>query len=49
VGTDYYTLGELGEPASTYTKAFQLREHASEREKLYIVADYYSSCNLGSW
>ena len=43
VGTDYYTLGELGRASEYYTKAFQLREHASEREKLYIVADYYSA------
>ena len=40
VGTDYYSLGELGRASEYYTKAFQLREHASEREKLYIVADY---------
>jgi len=26
-----------------YTKAFQLREHASERERLDITADYYSN------
>jgi eukaryotic-like serine/threonine-protein kinase len=25
-----------------FTKAFQLREHASEREKLEIAANYYS-------
>src|SRR5262249_53918854 len=24
-----------------FTKAFELREHASEREKLFIIADYY--------
>ena len=41
VGSDYYTLGELGRASEYFTKAFQLREHASEREKLYIVADYY--------
>jgi tetratricopeptide (TPR) repeat protein len=41
VGNDYLGLGELGR-ASEYTiKAFQLREHASEREKLNIAADYY--------
>jgi eukaryotic-like serine/threonine-protein kinase len=43
VGTDYYSLGELGRASEYYTKAFQLREHASEREKLYIVADYYTA------
>jgi serine/threonine protein kinase/tetratricopeptide (TPR) repeat protein len=42
VGTDYYNLGEV-ERASEYdTKAFQLRAHASEREKLAITASYYS-------
>jgi tetratricopeptide (TPR) repeat protein len=41
VGGDYYTLGELGRASEYYTKAFQLREHASEREKLGIAADYY--------
>ena len=35
-------LGELGRASEYYTKAFQLREHASEREKLVITADYYS-------
>jgi len=42
VGTDYYNLGEV-ERASEYdTKAFQLRAHASEPEKLAITASYYS-------
>jgi serine/threonine protein kinase/tetratricopeptide (TPR) repeat protein len=41
VGDDYYNLGELGRAREYYTKAFQLREHASEREKLSIAADYY--------
>src|SRR4029077_10172745 len=41
VGTDYISLGELGRASEYYTKAFQLREHASEREKLNIAADYY--------
>jgi tetratricopeptide (TPR) repeat protein/class 3 adenylate cyclase len=41
VGDDYYNLGELGRASEYYTKAFQLREHASEREKLSIAADYY--------
>jgi serine/threonine protein kinase/tetratricopeptide (TPR) repeat protein len=42
VGRDYYTLAELGRASEYYTKAFQLREHASEREKLQIAADYYA-------
>ena len=41
VGADYATLGELGRASEYYTKAFQLREHASEREKLAITATYY--------
>ncbi len=41
VGNDYYSLGELGRASEYFTKAFQLREHASEREKLAITADYY--------
>ena len=31
----------LGRASEYFTKAFQLREHASEREKLTITADYY--------
>jgi DNA-binding winged helix-turn-helix (wHTH) protein/tetratricopeptide (TPR) repeat protein len=41
VGGDYSTLGELGRASEYFSKAFQLREHASEREKLAINADYY--------
>ncbi|MGO9402948.1 MAG: tetratricopeptide repeat protein [Terriglobales bacterium] len=43
VGSDYYSLGETGRAGEYYTKAFQLREHASEREKLRITTAYYSS------
>ena len=43
VGDDYISLGELGRASEYLTKAFQLREHASEREKLAITADYYRS------
>ena len=42
VGLDYSNLGELGRARKYFTKAFQLREHASEREKLRITAHYYS-------
>ncbi|HXZ40424.1 MAG TPA: protein kinase [Terriglobales bacterium] len=42
VGNDYYSLGELGRASEYFTKAFQLRDHASEREKLVIAAHYYS-------
>jgi serine/threonine protein kinase/Tfp pilus assembly protein PilF len=43
VGTDYFSLIELGRASEYFTKAFELREHASEREKLTITADYYST------
>ncbi|MFZ0292164.1 MAG: protein kinase [Candidatus Sulfotelmatobacter sp.] len=42
VGNNYLSLGELGRASEYFTKAFQLREHASEREKLTITAAYYS-------
>jgi serine/threonine protein kinase/tetratricopeptide (TPR) repeat protein len=41
VGSAYANLGQLGRASEDYTKAFQLREHASERERLLITADYY--------
>jgi eukaryotic-like serine/threonine-protein kinase len=41
VGIDYNNLSEPGRASEYFTKAFQLREHASEREKLSIAADYY--------
>jgi len=41
VGADYFTLGQLGRANEYYTKAFQFREHGSEREKLEITASYY--------
>jgi serine/threonine protein kinase/Flp pilus assembly protein TadD len=43
VGADYLTLGELGRASEYLTKAFQLREHASEREKLAIAGNYYAN------
>ncbi len=43
VGSDYSTLGEVGRGGEYFTKAFQLREHASEREKLAITAGYYAN------
>ncbi len=43
VGGDYSSLGELGRAGDYYAKAFQLREHASEREKLSIAAQYYQN------
>ena len=43
VGSDYESLGEVGRASEYFTKAFELREHASEREKLGIAASYYRS------
>ncbi len=41
VGDDYADLGELGRAGEYFAKAFQLRERASEREKLTITGAYY--------
>ncbi len=41
LGSDYFSRGELGRANEYYTKQFELREHASEREKLTITANYY--------
>jgi DNA-binding winged helix-turn-helix (wHTH) protein/tetratricopeptide (TPR) repeat protein len=42
VGDNYIGLGELGRASVYFTKAFQLKEHASERERLFINSAYYS-------
>jgi serine/threonine protein kinase/tetratricopeptide (TPR) repeat protein len=41
LGDDYHDLGELGRASDYYTKAFHLREHTGELEKLGIAASYY--------
>jgi eukaryotic-like serine/threonine-protein kinase len=43
VGGDYENLSQLGRAREYYTQAFQLREHASEREKLAILGTYYEN------
>jgi eukaryotic-like serine/threonine-protein kinase len=45
VGNDYSSLSEPGRASEYIIKAFQLREHASEREKLAITARYYANVN----
>jgi tetratricopeptide (TPR) repeat protein/predicted Ser/Thr protein kinase len=40
---EYRGLNELGRAVEYYKKAFQLREHASDREGLRITADYYEN------
>ncbi len=41
VGWDYDGMAQVGRAKEYFTKAFQLRDHASERERLEITADYY--------
>jgi len=41
LGGDYVSLGEVERASEYFTKAFELRDHASEREKLSITANYY--------
>ena len=41
VGVDYFSLNEPRRAGEYYARAFQLREHVSEREKLAISAWYY--------
>jgi serine/threonine protein kinase/tetratricopeptide (TPR) repeat protein len=41
LGDDYGALGEEGRASEYFAKAFQLREHVSEREKLIIASAYY--------
>ncbi len=41
MGEEYISLGETERASEYLSKAFQLREHASEWEKLNIAGDYY--------
>ena len=41
MGITYFSLGELARASECYAKAFQLRQRASEWEKLIIEANYY--------
>ena len=41
VGNDYSDLLEPERASEYFTKAFELREHASQRERVAISADYY--------
>ncbi len=43
VGLGYAYLGQTERTSEYVTKAFQLREHASERERLAITANYYQN------
>jgi serine/threonine protein kinase/tetratricopeptide (TPR) repeat protein len=41
VGGNYSSLSEVGQASAYFAKAFQLRSHTSEREKLLIDSYYY--------
>jgi len=43
VGNEYRSLGQVGRAMQYYTKAFELRERASEWERLVISTGYYHS------
>jgi serine/threonine protein kinase/TolA-binding protein len=43
VGNDYNGLAQEGRAREYFSKAFELREHASDREKLEITVAYYSN------
>jgi len=38
----YYNIGEAGMGRQSFTRAFELRDRVSERERYYIEATYYS-------
>jgi eukaryotic-like serine/threonine-protein kinase len=41
LGSSYYNLGDYAQAAAYYKKAFEARDHATERERLGIEAMYY--------
>ncbi|HXW89292.1 MAG TPA: protein kinase [Terriglobales bacterium] len=41
LGNLYGALTEVGRASEYYTKAFELRQHASEREQMAIASNYY--------
>ncbi len=43
LGTTYFNLSQAARSSDYYTKAFQLREHASEKERLEITSNYYQT------
>jgi DNA-binding winged helix-turn-helix (wHTH) protein/tetratricopeptide (TPR) repeat protein len=42
LGINFFNLGEPGRAAVNLQKAYNLRDRASERERLYITASYYA-------
>jgi len=45
LGTVYNNIGQTDQSEKNRQKAFELRDRASEREKLYITAHYYTDSN----
>ncbi len=43
IGGEYFSQGELGRAREYFAKAFELRDHASDREKLDIIGNYYTT------
>jgi tetratricopeptide (TPR) repeat protein len=43
LGNEYFNIGDFVRSSEYFSRAFQLREHASEKERLEITADYYQS------
>jgi eukaryotic-like serine/threonine-protein kinase len=43
VGNTYSNMSELERASAYVVKAYELRDHASEREKMSIIANYYDS------
>jgi len=41
LGLDYSNMAQMGRASEYLTKAFELRQHASEREAMIIAGDYY--------
>jgi serine/threonine protein kinase/tetratricopeptide (TPR) repeat protein len=41
LGNEYFNVSDFARSSEYFGKAFQLREHASEKERLEITADYY--------
>jgi eukaryotic-like serine/threonine-protein kinase len=48
LGTVYSNLGEPGLSAATSRKAYELRDAADERDRLYITASYHAH-TVGDW
>jgi eukaryotic-like serine/threonine-protein kinase len=43
VGIDYFELAQVERASEYFNKAFELRNHASERERLHITSSYYDT------